>query len=147
MGDGLGAFSISLEPAWNPFCIKVGGVGGVGESMWKRLVFVLTLFSRQSSKSPSIWDFMASWSILSRTAASRFVCHWRQCLLCGFPRDVNLWGLSFSGNVCVDQRLTFSILHSSSYFQIVSIRLLSLGNKNQKRIEEGELMKLNLSPT
>ena len=122
-------------------------VGGVGESTWKRLVFVLTLFSRQFSKSPSIRDFTASWSILSRTAASQFVCHWRPCLLCGFPRDVNIWGLSFSGNVCVDQRLTLSILHSSSYFQIVSIRLLSLGNKNQKRIEDGELMKLNSSPT
>ena len=48
-------------------------------------------------------------------------------LVRGFPGDVNLWGLNFSGNVCVDQRLTFSILHSSSYFQIVSIRLLSLG--------------------
>ena len=145
MGDGLGAFSMSLELAWNPFCINVGGVGGVGKSLWKRLLFVLTLLSRQSSTSPSIRDFTVPgqfWAEQQRlclSASGDSAC----CV--AFPVMLISGGWMSLG-MCVDRRLTFSILHSSSYFQIVSICLLYLGNKNQKRIEEGELMKLNLSP-
>lgn len=45
--------------------------------------------------------------------------------------DVRLWGLNFSGNVYMHRRLAFSMPHSSSYFQIVSIRLLSVVSCSQ----------------
>ena len=55
--------------------------------------------------------------------------------------DVRLWGLNFSGNVYMHRRLAFSMPHSSSYFQIVSIRLLSFG-KLKKKKEKKETNKL-----
>lgn len=51
--------------------------------------------------------------------------------------------LNFSGNVYLDQRLAFSIYRLSSYFQIVSFHLSSLGelknnNKLKRRVDEIE---------
>lgn len=50
-----------------------------------------------------------------------------------FLSDISLWVLNFSGTVYVDHRLAFSILHSSSHFQIVSIHLSSFGKLKKKK--------------
>lgn len=94
---------------------------------------VLTLFSRQSSKFPSVGDFMASWSILSGTAMFSACLSVQTALVSNVANDVRLWGLNFSGNVYMHRRLAFSTPHSSSYFQIVSIRLLSFGKLKKKK--------------
>ena len=70
--------------------IQVGRVGGLGVRAWERPIRVLTLFRRQSSKSPAARDFMASWSVLNGATTSWLVPQWRTTLAGCFPKNVRL---------------------------------------------------------